>query len=38
MTSVGHYEFESPIYKRFVEKNKCIHTNDRLDTKHFNLN
>ena len=31
MTSVGDYEIKPPIYKSFIEKNKCMHTNGRLE-------
>ena len=31
MMCMGHYEIKPPIYKIFVEKNKCLHTNDMLE-------
>ena len=31
MTCVGHYEIKPPIYEKFIEKNKCIRTNDMLE-------
>ena len=31
MTCVGDYEIKPPIYENFLEKNKCIHTNDRVE-------
>ena len=41
MMCVGHNDIESYVYKKFVEKNKCIRTNGMLDvgiyTKLFNL-
>ena len=30
MTCVGHNEIKSPIYEKFIEKNRCIHTNNML--------
>ena len=43
MIYLGHYEMKPPIYDKFVEKNKCIHTYNMLEmvsciyTKIFNL-
>ena len=31
MVCVGPYENQSPIYETFIEKNKCIHTNNILE-------
>ena len=31
MMCVGHYEITPPIYKKFVEKNKCLCTNGKLE-------
>ena len=31
MMCMGHYEIKPPIYEKFIEKNKCIHTNDMLE-------
>ena len=28
MRCMGHYGIKFPIYEKFVEKNKCIHTNN----------
>ena len=28
---MGHYEIKSPIYEKFLEKNECIHTNNKLE-------
>ena len=25
MTYMSHYEIKSPMYKKFIEKKKCIH-------------
>ena len=30
MTCVGDYEMKPPINKVFIEKNKCLHPNNRL--------
>ena len=29
--STGHYEIKPPIYKKFLKKNKCIHSNNMLE-------
>ena len=31
MTCMGHYEIKHPIYKKFIEKNKCMQINGRLE-------
>ena len=31
MMCVGDYEIKPPLYKNFIEKMKCICTNDRLE-------
>ena len=31
MTCVGQFKIKLPIYKKFMEENKCISTNDELD-------
>ena len=35
---VGHYEMKPFIYENFMEKNKCISTNDKLENGPVYLN
>ena len=28
---LGQFEFKSPIYKKFMKKNKCLNANDKLE-------
>ena len=30
---MGHYEIKPPMYEKFMEKNKCIHTNGMLESR-----
>ena len=34
---VSHNEIKPPIYEKFIEKNKCIHTIDMLENGLVNL-
>ena len=31
MTCVGQHDFKSTIHEKFIEENKCIRTNDKLE-------
>ena len=31
MMCVGEYEIKTPTHKNFIGKNKCIHSNSRLE-------
>ena len=30
---MGYYEIKLPVYENFMEKNKCVRTNDMLENR-----
>ena len=37
MTCVGRYEIKPPIYEKFVKKNNCIRTTNKLENEFMYL-